>query len=85
MENGKFLSTKELAKMLGVSRVTIFKKIRSGEIKTNKVGRNFIILREDLPTILGITVGKKQKEDIDLAVKKAVKQYGETLRLLGKE
>ena len=81
----EFLSTAELAEMLGVSRVTVFKKIKSGEIKAQKSGRNFIILRKDLPAALGTVVSEEQKKSVHQAVKKAVKQYSETFRLLGRE
>lgn len=85
MKNKEFLSTAELAKLLGVSRVTIFKKIKTGEIKAQKIGRNFVIAYKDLPKALGTVVTNEQKEAISRAVKKAVKQYGETFRLLGQE
>ena len=85
MENNEFLSTAELAKMLGVSRVTVFKKVKLGEIKAQKRGRNFVILRKDLPAALGTVVSEEQKKNINQAIKKAVKQYGETFSLLGRE
>jgi len=80
-----FLSTTEVAKLLGISRIAVFKKIKSGEIKAQKVGRNFVISRNDLPFLLGESLGKVQKEKIDKAVAKTVSEYGETLKLLGKE
>ncbi len=79
----KFLSTAELAEILGISRVAVFKKIKKGEIKATKVGRNFIIDKKDLGGILGKTLTKKEKSEIEKAVKKTVKEYGETLKLLG--
>lgn len=81
----EFISTIEAAKILGVSRIAIFKKIKSGEIKAEKAGRNFIIRRSDLPYILSQSLREDQKSDIHTSVKKAVHEYGETLRLLGKE
>ncbi|MBU0578287.1 helix-turn-helix domain-containing protein [Patescibacteria group bacterium] len=39
-----FISTAEAAKILGISRVSVFNKIKSGDIKAVKVGRNYIIL-----------------------------------------
>ena len=81
----EFLSTSELAKILGISRIAVFKKIKSGRIKARKIGRNFMIRREDLPEILGSSLGKNDKEIIERVVRKTVKEYGQTLRLLGKE
>lgn len=85
MENKEFISTTELAKILGISRVAVFKKIKSGKIKAKKIGRNFMISKKDLPVVLGDIVSKEQKNDINQAVKKAINQYGETFRLLGRE
>lgn len=77
------LSTTELAKILGISRIAVFKKIKSGKIKATKVGRNFIIDKKDLGDILGKELSKEEKLVIERAVKKVVKEYRETLRLLG--
>ncbi len=81
----ELLSTTEVAKLLGISRIAVFKKIKSGEIKAGRAGRNFVIWRKDLPEILGTALGDKKKRLIENAVKKTVREYGETLRLLGKE
>lgn len=83
MKNKEFLSTVELAKILGISRVAVFKKIKKGEIKATKVGRNFVIQRKDLGDILGEVLTEEKKKEIDRAVKKTVKEYSETLKLLG--
>jgi len=83
MKNKKFLSTTELAKILGISRVAVFKKIKNDQIKATKVGRNFVIERKDLDGILDEKATKEEKVEIEKAVKKTVKEYGETLRLLG--
>ena len=81
----KLLSTTETAKLLGISRIAVFKKIKAGEIKAKRVGRNFVIHKKDLPDILGTVLSEKKKRDIASAVEKVVKEYGETLRLLGQE
>ncbi|MBI1975129.1 MAG: helix-turn-helix domain-containing protein [Parcubacteria group bacterium] len=81
----EFLSTTEVAKLLGVSRVAVFKKIKSGKILARKVGRNFLIRRRDLGGILGTELTTNKKRFIEAAVRKTVREYGETLRLLGRE
>jgi lauroyl/myristoyl acyltransferase len=50
-----------------------------------KVGRNYIISKEEIAKALGLVLGEKSKEKIDKTVRKAMKQYGETFRKLGKE
>jgi len=82
MENKRVMSTSELAKLLGISRVAIFKKIKSGQIKARKIGRNYIIEDKDVPGLAVKTTAEK-KRLIENAVKKTVSEYGEVLRLLG--
>ncbi|MBU1159777.1 helix-turn-helix domain-containing protein [Patescibacteria group bacterium] len=81
----KVLTSSEVAKILGISRVAVFKKIKSGQIKAIKIGRNFVIEDNDLMEILGKSLSEKDKKNIEESVKKTIKEYGETLRLLGKE
>lgn len=81
----KFLSTAEVAEILGISRIAVFKKIKSGQIKAEKKGRNYIISRNELPRILGTVLSEEKKRVIEEAVNKTVREYGETLRLLGRE
>ena len=85
MAEKEFLSTIELAKILGISRIAVYKKIKKGEIKATKVGRNYVIAKKDLGNIFGETLSKQDKKELTKAVKKTVKEYGETLRRLGKE
>ncbi len=80
-----FLSTSEVAKLLGISRIAVFKKIKLGKIRAKKIGRNFAIAKNDLPEVLGVVLQNSKKQEIEEAVKKTVKEYGETLKLLGKE
>lgn len=81
----EYFSTAEVARMLGISRIAVFKKIKSGNIKAEKAGRNFVIHRKDLAGILGSALKEEKKKDIEEAVKKTVREYGKTLELLGKE
>lgn len=80
----RFISTTELAEILGVSRVTVFTRIKKGEIKANKIGRNFVIDKKDLGDILSGELTQKQKAKIDKGMNKLIKEYGETLKMLGK-
>ncbi len=85
MTDTKYLSTGELARILGISRIAVFKKIQNGQIKAMKVGRNYIIDPHDIGNILGTALTLEDKKQVDTAVRKTVKEYGETLRLLGAE
>jgi excisionase family DNA binding protein len=84
-ENKKYISTTELAKILGISRVAVFNKIKSGEISAEKIGRNYAVPIGNLQEIAKTVLNRKEKQEINEAVKRIVEEYGETLRLLGKE
>ena len=81
----EFLSTTEAAKILGISRIAVFKKIKSGDIPAKKVGRSFIIEKKDLSNVLSAVLSAEEKREIEKSVKKTIKEYGQTLKLLGKE
>jgi excisionase family DNA binding protein len=83
MKNKEFYSILELAKILGISRIAVYKKIKKGEIKAVKVGRSFIIRKADLSNVLPGDISENDKREIERAVKKTVKEYGETLKMLG--
>ena len=88
-DKATYISVAELAKMLGISRIAVFKKIKKGQILAEKIGRSYAISMEHVSDIVGSAktqvLTEIQKEEIKKAVEKVVKEYGETLRLLGKE
>ena len=85
MKEKKYTSIPELAKLLGLSRIAVYNKVKKGEIKAEKIGRNYAIPYRYVLSILGKTLDAEDKKEIDLAVKKTVKEYGEVLKLLGRE
>lgn len=89
MKKSEYISTTELAKLLGISRIAVYKKIKRGEIQSIRIGKNYAISREELEKIVGNIAGHplsdNEKAEIDRIVDKTVKEYGEVLRLLGKE
>ena len=85
MNNNEFISAVELSRLLGISRQAVFKKIKGGAIKAQKIGRYLMILKKDIPEILGEVLTEDDKHQIEKSVQKTVKEYGETLKLLGKE
>lgn len=42
-EKAKFISVPEAAKILGISRIAVFKKVKKGEISAIRIGRNWAI------------------------------------------
>ena len=85
MENKEFISISQCAKFLGLSRVAVYKRIKKGQIKAIRIGRSFAIPRKYLTDITGKTLSEKDEKIIDEAVRKTFKEYGEVLKLLGRE
>lgn len=80
-----YFTTGELARILNISRIAVFKKIQKGQIKAMKIGRIYAVAKSEIPSLTGESLTKNNKEMIDKAVVKTVQEYGETLRLLGQE
>ena len=85
MKKSEYITIPQLAKILGLSRVAVYKKVKKGQIKAVRVGRTFAIPRKYVASILGKALAEEDKKEIDLAISKTVKEYGEVLKLLGRE
>jgi len=85
MGKNEFMTIPQLAKILGISRIAVYNKVKTGEIKAIRIGRNYAINVKDIVDIIGQELSKKDKEEIDRAVTKTVAEYGEVLKLLGRE
>ncbi len=79
----RLYSLTEVANILKISRVAVFNKIQRGELKAHKIGNNYVIdgvdilFENNLPAFV--------KNDIEEVVKRAIKEYGEAFKRLGKE
>ena len=69
--------------MLGISRVAVFNKIKSGELKSYKIGNNYVIDGADI--LYGNNIPSVVKTDIEQVVKRAIEEYGDAFKRLGKE
>jgi excisionase family DNA binding protein len=80
----QYVTIPQLAKLMGLSRIAIFKKVKKGEIKAIRFGRNYAIPTSGLDEIIGKVLRKEDKKEISAAVKKTVQEYGEVLKMLGR-
>ena len=85
IKSQKLFSTQEVANLLGISRVAVFKKIKNGEIEAEKIGRNYVIPAESLGVIFDKELSDTAKTSISSSVDKVIDEYGETIKLLGNE
>lgn len=80
-----YITIPQLARMLDMSRITVYKKVRSGEIKATRAGRTYIISDKEVSKVLDAKLTGAAKRRIERAVKKVVAEYGEVLERLGNE
>lgn len=81
----KYFSTIEVGKILGISREAVLKRVKTGTLKAERFGRNFMIPKSEMEALVDGVLDEVRKKEIQEAVKRVVKEYGQTLKLLGKE
>jgi excisionase family DNA binding protein len=84
----KYLSTGEAGQLLGISRIAVYKKIQSGKLKAEKIGRNYAIDLDDLGRSGDIVIHRSHKEkegQINEAMDKVLREYSPALKKLGNE
>lgn len=80
-----YVTVPQLANLLGVSRIAIYRRVKKGEIPATKVGRTYAISDATIASILGKETSENTKKRIDDAVRKTITAYREVLKKLGKE
>ena len=85
MKKDGYITIPQLAKILGISRVAVYKKVRKGQIKAIRIGRSYAISQKHVLHILGKALSREDKKQIDAAVRKTVKEYGQVLKLLSRK
>ena len=85
MTKKQYITLPELARLLGISHVAVWKRVKKGEIEAQKIGNTYVVADKELAYILGKKPTAKDKGRVEKAVKKVVKEYGEVLKRLSKE
>jgi excisionase family DNA binding protein len=85
MATEKYVTIPELAKLLGVSRIAVYRRVKKGQIPATKIGGTYVITDETVAAILGRKVTDREKKRIDAAVRRTVREYGEVLKMLSRE
>jgi len=84
-DKDNYYSVVEAAKILGITREAVLKRIHAGHLKAERIGHIFAIPKNELGISDGEKLSEAQEEIIAAGVKKTVKEYSETLEKLGKE
>ncbi|MDD5259587.1 MAG: helix-turn-helix domain-containing protein [bacterium] len=85
MKKNKYYSIQEVANYLGLSRIAIYQRVKKGQIKAIRIGKNYAIPQNYINNFINAPLDDEEKKEIDKSVKRTVSEYGEVLRLLGKE
>lgn len=85
MVKQKYITIPQFAKILGLSRIEVYRKVKKGQIPAMRIGRIYVISDRDVAYVLGKELSNKGKKQIDTGVAKVVREYGELLKRLGKE
>lgn len=89
MEKSEYLSIAQVAKLLRISRVAVYKKVKKGKLPAIKIGKFYAIPKENVVRLIrrvdGHILSNEEKNIIKLAVTKTVNEYGEVLKRLGAE
>ena len=78
-----FYSVVEAARIMGISREAVLKKIHRGDIEATKVGRAFVIPGEGFLAVAGQPLSERQHALLDRAVSRVIRDYGPALKQLG--
>lgn len=85
MVKKRYITIPQLAKALGISRIAVYRRVKSGAIAATKVGRTYVISDRTVNEILGKALSQKTKAGIDKAIYGTTSEYGQVLKWLSKE
>lgn len=84
-QDKNYYTTSEYANLLGISRIAVFKRIKKGTLPAIKIGRIYAIPKNQTEDIFNRPLSENQKALLDKAIEKTVKDYGQTLKMLGSD
>lgn len=84
MQHQDFYTIPDLAKLIGLSRSQVFRRVKANLIPHQKVGHEYLIPKEYVDSILGEMTVSDQKK-IEKAVNRVIRQYGDVIKKLGEQ
>ncbi len=85
MSKSDYMTIPQLAAILGISRIAVYRRVKKGDIPAVRVGRMYAIDPDYVESLLGGALSETDKREIDAAIDKTIEDYGEVLRMLGRE
>ena len=84
-KDNKYLSIPEVAKILGISRIAVYKRVKKGDIESIRVGNQYVISDSRVSEIIGKATSPAKQKKIELAIKRFVEEYRDLIIRLGDE
>lgn len=89
LQSREYVTIPQLAALLGISRIAVYKKVKKGLIEASRIGRNYAIatdyIRKNIADIKTALLEEHELDSIDQTMKKAMSEYGEVFKALGKD
>jgi excisionase family DNA binding protein len=89
MEKIEYFSIAQVAKILKISRVAVYQKVKKGQLPAIRIGKIYAIPKESIilkiRRIKGHSLKPEEKDKIKMAVDRTMKEYGEVIKMLGAE
>ena len=85
LEEPVYLTIPQVAKILEISRIAVYKQVKQGKIKAYRIGRNFVVPKDSIFGLPNKPLTDDEKAQIEKAVRRTIKEYGWVLKKLGKE
>ncbi|QAT16238.1 hypothetical protein BU251_00040 [Candidatus Velamenicoccus archaeovorus] len=89
MEEKEYFSIAQAAKILKISRIAVYKKVKKGQLPAIRIGKIYAVPKEDIIRkvrgIKGRSLKPEEKAKIKMAVNKTLREYGDVLKRLGEE
>ena len=84
MPKREYVTIPELAKVLGISRIAVYNRVKQGKIPAIRIGRSFGVPAAAVEGLTGRVLTGPDKAEVERAVRRTVKEYSEVLKLLGR-
>jgi predicted transcriptional regulator len=81
----RYFTVIQVARLIGITRGAVYKKIKNGQIRVKTIEGRVMIPGGFVQELVGKGLTDKTKAEIDKGVAKVMHDFGETLRMLGKE
>jgi len=89
LKEREYITIPQLAKLLGISRIAVYKKVKKGHIQATRIGRNYAIatdyIRKNITDIKTALLEEEDLSSVERIMLQAMHEYGSVFKGLGKD